>query len=797
MAARSKKNQKEHQMSLFKREALAIVCLGISIFLYLSLLSYHPSDPSFMSLTTGHVVQNWGGVVGAYLADLLLFIFGAGAYFIGLFFFLASAFLITGLEDRLSFKTIPVSFSFVVFVSVLFQLSMGSMHFDGIKMEAGGFFGEIIGGASESFLGLSGAYLLVIFGCLITFAFSTRLSVKDLGVTGFGKITQALDWLKSKVIIYSVRLRKMVGRSLHYMNTTTYKFFERLREKRKEKPKPVPVVRAQKPDLSSKVIKKKIVEEVFKRIPQISEGSNEPHICERVDSKKKQISPQLELENMSKGYQLPPLNLLDTEDQEEYVVDEDSLKMNARILEKKLADFNVEGQVTEIHPGPVITMYEFQPAPGVKLSKISNLVDDLCLAMGGRSVRIVAPLPNKPAVGIEIPNTTRETVWFKDVIADEKFQKSESRLVFGVGKDIEGLCYVADLAKMPHLLVAGATGSGKSVSINAMIMSILYKAKPEEVRMLMIDPKMLELSIYEGIPHLLLPVVTQPKKASITLKWAVKEMERRYKLLSDINARNIKDYNKRIESGKYVSKQEKRQKERGIDLLNDDEQIKHECKLPYIVIVVDELADLMMVAGREIEESITRLAQMARAAGLHLIIATQRPSVDVITGIIKANFPARMAFKVSSKHDARTVLDTIGAERLLGNGDMLFIPPGTSRMIRVHGAYLTDESVSRVVEFLKKQAKPVYDESILQAQEASDEVGGVEQDEEVDELYDKAVALVAEARQASISMVQRKLRVGYNRAARMIEKMEEDGIVSPASGAGHRQVLVSSFEGPG
>ncbi|MDO8519256.1 MAG: DNA translocase FtsK, partial [Deltaproteobacteria bacterium] len=464
----------------------------------------------------------------------------------------------------------------------------------------------------------------------------------------------------------------------------------------------------------------------------------------------------------------------------------------ARILEKKLLDFGVEGKVTEIHPGPLITMYEFEPAPGIKLSRIANLVDDLCLAMGGRSVRIVAPLPNKPAVGIEIPNNTRETVWLKDIIADEKFHGNESKLVMALGKDIEGIPFVADLAKMPHLLVAGATGSGKSVSINSMILSILYKAKPEEVRIIMVDPKMLELSIYEGIPHLLLPVVTEPKKASLALRWAVREMERRYKLLSDIDARNISNYNKKIEKGNFVSKQPLAQIVEGEEA---PEPIKHEGKIPYIVIIVDELADLMMVSSREVEESITRLAQMARAAGIHLILATQRPSVDVLTGVIKANFPARISFKVASKFDARTILDTIGSERLLGNGDMLFVPPGASRMLRVHGAFISETEVARVVEFLKNQAKPIYDETILKVAEV--EAAELEADGgESDELYDQAVAIVAETRQASISMIQRKLRVGYNRAARMIEKMEIEGIVSAPTGAGSRQVLVSSFQNP-
>jgi S-DNA-T family DNA segregation ATPase FtsK/SpoIIIE len=434
------------------------------------------------------------------------------------------------------------------------------------------------------------------------------------------------------------------------------------------------------------------------------------------------------------------------------------------------------------------------------------------MALQALSIRIVAPIPGKGVVGIEIPNRDRDMVFLREIFASEEFHRGKMKLPLALGKDVAGAPFVTDLARMPHLLVAGATGSGKSVSINTMVLSLLYTATPQDVRIIMVDPKMLELSIYEGIPHLLLPVVTNPKKAALALKWAVKEMERRYRLMSDKGVRNIDSYNKKLENDAQEEAEgdvivvddvveeahephDGHEEREGHDariqeFLQKEEELEHG-HLPYIVVIVDELADLMMVAGREVEESIARLAQMARAAGIHLILATQRPSVDVITGLIKANFPARMSFQVSSKTDSRTILDCNGAETLLGAGDMLFLPPGTSRLQRVHGAFVSDAEVQRIVDFLKKQAKPVYEKSIMEMK-ASDDKG--DDDEILDERYDDAVALVAEARQASISMVQRRLRIGYNRAARIIEKMEQEGIVGPSDGTSRpREVFINKL----
>jgi S-DNA-T family DNA segregation ATPase FtsK/SpoIIIE len=467
--------------------------------------------------------------------------------------------------------------------------------------------------------------------------------------------------------------------------------------------------------------------------------------------------------------------------------------MNARILEKKLLDYGVEGKVVEVRPGPVITVYEFEPAPGVKVSRIVNLADDLALALSAISIRIVAPIPGKSVVGIEIPNPVRETVFLKEIIDSEAFRASKSRLSFGLGKDIAGEPFVVDLGKMPHLLVAGSTGSGKSVSINAMICSILYKATAEEARFIMIDPKMLELSDYAGIPHLLLPVVTNPKKAATALRWLVEEMERRYTVLAEKGARNIEHYHQRME------KELKGAKGKGKVLTRKGEGLEEHAekspeiteRLPYIIVVIDELADLMMVSSRDVEESITRLAQMARAVGIHLLLATQRPSVDVLTGIIKANFPARISFQVTSKVDSRTILDTIGAEHLLGAGDMLFLPPGSSKLTRIHGAFVSSGEIKQIVDFLKQQGEPAYESAILAVEKKEKTDAG---EDEYDEKYDEALAFVAETGQASISLIQRRFRIGYNRAARIIEKMEEEGVVGPSDGVKPREVLVKKIE---
>ena len=495
------------------------------------------------------------------------------------------------------------------------------------------------------------------------------------------------------------------------------------------------------------------------------------------------------------NYELPPLSYLNFERDDEVTVDSDSLRAMAAEIEQTLSDFRVDGSIVEICPGPVITMFEFKPAPGVKISKIANLSDDLAMALAARSVRIVAPIPGKGVVGIEVPNREREMVFLKEIIADEAFLDNEKmKLPLALGKNTEGGPIIADLAKMPHLLVAGATGSGKSVAVNTMICSLLYTHTPHDVRMIMVDPKMLEFSVYEDIPHLLLPVVTDPKQATVALNWTVQEMERRYQALADMGVRNIDGYNTKVERFTKQAELDQlngREESPAIEALGIDAKGKPEHEhMPYIVVIIDEFADLMMTASKDVETAVARLAQKARAAGIHLVLATQRPSTDVITGLIKANFPTRLALRVTSKTDSRVVLDANGAENLLGNGDMLFVPPGTSFLQRTHGAYVSEREIDKIVDFLKDQGDPSYNEAILVEEDDEDSNGLPEQ--ERDEHYEQAVGLVVESSRASISMLQRKLRVGYNRAARMVDMMEREGIVGPSDGCKPRDVLVDA-----
>ncbi len=505
-----------------------------------------------------------------------------------------------------------------------------------------------------------------------------------------------------------------------------------------------------------KGIKRKKSVERRKEIKVTEEKKEEPP----KPVEKKPVQESFEFLKEIGPYKLPPVSLLDPVEKKEFKIDKESIQANATILEKKLKDYGIEGRVSEVSPGPVITMYEFEPAPGIKVSRISNLEDDLAMALSAVSIRIIAPIPGKSVVGIEVPNKTRQTVYFREIIESQAFNSSASFLSLAVGKTISGEPFVAELAKMPHLLVAGSTGSGKSVSLNSMICSILFKATPANVKFLMIDLKMLELSFYDGIPHLLLPVVTNSKNAKTSLRWLIDEMERRYTMMSELGVRSIDKYNQKM--------------------------IKQEQEtIPYIVVVIDELADLMMTSTKEVEEYIARLAQMARASGIHLILATQRPSVDVLTGIIKANFPARISCKVFSKVDSRTILDTNGAESLLGYGDMLFLSPGISRLQRLHGPFVSEGEIKRIVEFLKGQGTPAYQTEILEEhdEESNDE------EEMDDEKYKEAVEFVLDKGEASISMVQRRFRIGYNRAARIVERMEREGIVGPSDGVKPREVF--------
>ncbi len=484
-------------------------------------------------------------------------------------------------------------------------------------------------------------------------------------------------------------------------------------------------------------------------------------------------------------FRLPDVSLFAPPLGGERTYDRDSLLMNSKILEKKLADFGVTGRVVRVHPGPVITMYEYEPAAGIKVNKIVNLTDDLTMALRAISIRIIAPLPGKSVVGIEVPNPQRETVFLREVLESESFRKSKGVLSVAMGKDIFGNAVTSDLAKMPHLLVAGSTGTGKSVFLNSLLCSLLCRATPNDLKLLMIDPKMLELSIYDGIPHLIADVVTSPKRAAAALQGIVRKMEERYQMMSATGVRNIDQFNEKARKCLAEGEESFQLKLKPGQVEGDEIEWQ---ELAYVVVVIDELADLMMTAAKDVEESLQRLAQMARAAGIHLVLATQRPSVDVLTGVIKANFPARVSFQVSSGTDSRTILDQKGADDLLGMGDMLFLPPGTAVLQRIHGPFVSETEVHSLVSFLKEQGRPVFDEDLLRANAEAERVET--RGEDVDEMYDQAVEIVAQTRNASISYVQRRLKVGYNRAARIIEQMELEGMIGPQIGSKGREVLL-------
>ena len=717
------------------REIPGIILLAVAVYMVLSLISYHPSDPSFNVAHPGRVkeIHNLGGVMGSYLSDLLLQGLGLSSYLIPLAIGTLACFLFLPVSDRMSYGK-GVGFLLVIFSSAAgLGLKADKIRILGHELLAGGVLGEFSSRLLVRYFNLPGAYIIVLVVLIMAISLSTGLSFVSL-----------IDGL--------VRLFKAGVRRWNLLIMIRRERVRRIREVTAERRQ-----RKGNDNLSG---------------PLVVEPSR------KTERKARFEQEEFDFLKPKERFHPPPLSLLDPGESKGVIIDKQSLVMNSRILEKKLMDYGVEGKVVQVRPGPVITVYEFEPAPGVKVSKIVNLADDLALALSAISIRIVAPIPGKSVVGIEIPNSLRETVYFKEIVDSEAVKTSESKLTLALGKDISGDPFVIDLAKMPHLLVAGSTGSGKSVSINSMICSILLRATPDEVKFLLIDPKMLELSAYEDIPHLLLPVVTNPKKAAVALMWLVEEMERRYSLLANRGTRNIEQYNRKIEG---------EMREGTFDVEENTPEAASGEKLPYILVVIDELADLMIISSREVEESITRLAQMARAVGIHLILATQRPSVDVLTGIIKANFPARISFQVSSKVDSRTILDTIGAEHLLGMGDMLFLPPGSSKLNRVHGALVSPGEIKRMVDFLRNQGKPIYDESILEEKKAREIDTG---EGEYDEKYDEAVAFVAEAGQASISLIQRRFRIGYNRAARIVEKMEEEGIVGPSDGIKPREVLI-------
>jgi len=707
------------------QEVTALLLLGLAAFVLLSLVTYSFYDPQRLGTVWGAAeVKNWGGKTGALLAAYLMAILGLAAYLVFLVLLgLAWQSHRQGL-DSLTWPQVLSGLAVVAAGPGLLTLVRPYSSFKGGLIHSGGLLGDWLARSLTVLFNRPGAFLILTLVFLAGLMGATRLSLVGL-----------LSLLGRKVqVVWEALQRKETGSTLPA---------------------------AAKPKVTDD---KPLIAEL-----PASPEEPPPLTREPVEAAWGARSRRV---TVSGKFALPSLDLLDPPKPWDHRVHEGQMVAQAEKLEDTLRHFGVEAKVTAIIPGPVVSRFELEPAPGVKISKVTGLADDLALALKALSIRIVAPVPGKAVIGIEVPNPKRQVVALREILADAAYQNSASRLTIALGKDIMGAPVVTDLGKMPHLLIAGATGSGKSVGLNAMILSILFKATPEEVRFLMIDPKRIELSTYEGIPHLLHPVVVNPKEATTALHWTVAEMERRYALLSELSVRNIEGYNQKAKTRKPGAGEE------GEPLPRN---------LPYIVVVIDELADLMLVSSRDTEEYLIRLAQKARASGIHLLVATQRPSVDVITGLIKANFPTRISYQVSSKADSRVILDTVGAERLLGMGDLLFIPPGTSRLKRIHGAYVSEDEVMRVVDFLKAQAEPQYEMGLLEMKEREQE--GEEQGER-DEKWEEAVALVAETRNASISMLQRRLRIGYNRAARIIETMEREGLVGPADGLKPREVYI-------
>jgi S-DNA-T family DNA segregation ATPase FtsK/SpoIIIE len=724
-----------------KHEIWALCLLTISLLVLFSLLSYHEKDPTIFSSSKA-LARNLVGAFGANIAWPLINFLGLGAYGLVIAGFWASWRLFREpVIERMWFRLLGIA------LLIVSSMTLGAMHWEVVpflgkefKIGAGGEIGRIFAEFLDDRLSALGSHTLLIGMFLISLLLSTPLTLKT--------ILQGLSVLWGKTSGWLLLNRQAAD---------------------DEQPEPESL--APPPNR----VKKK-------------ERLTSPPVQTELFPKKQARSESISLTPPSAPsgqYALPELTLLDTYETDAVKPDWKRLEQNGSVLEEKLADFGVQGKVVGINPGPVITMYEYAPAPGIKISRIANLADDLSMALKAMSVRVVAPIPGKAAVGIEIPNLKRELVSLKAVLEAEIFSLAVAPLTIALGKDITGQPFVTNLGRMPHLLIAGATGTGKSVCINTVLSSLLFRNTPEEVRLLLIDPKRIELNSFEGIPHLIHPVVTDAKMATRALRWAVEEMELRYKLLADKNVRNIETYNRVLAREKpQKGKEVEKQLETGS---LSDLGLQH-YRLPYVIIIIDELADLMMVASREVEESITRLAQMARAAGIHLVLATQRPSVDVLTGIIKANISTRISFQVSSKIDSRTILDGSGAEALLGAGDMLFLPPGTAKLQRIHGAFVSDTEIVRLTEHWRAQKlldDPLKGRVDLRGEGAAAEVA----EEELDEKYEDAVQIVLETRQASISMIQRRLRVGYNRAARMIEVMEQQGIVSPSDGIKPREVL--------
>ena len=743
-------------------EFLGVALFALALIWLIALVTYEPTDPVwFFTTTVPHPPANFVGRVGAFLAELSFQLFGYGAYclpgaigIVGWHYFWCQT------PDAAYTKAFG-GVALLVCASAFFSLVLDSTELAAKTFDAGGTVGAGLGLALAEYLNRTGSIIVLLTAMMLSVILATQFSFgrmfatatvgsRDLSARGVGALR---GW-------FDERRRERARREVIAKHT-------------KKTGVPPPVIKPPTPEGATQAPKP-----LPKPAPEATSARPAPVIKPSRPETPSLLPdpepPKAPAQRKNGTYALPPHSLLDAA-RAERKIDERELMELARQLEEKCREFAVEGQVAQIDPGPVVTTFEFKPDAGVKYSKVTGLADDLCLAMQAESV-LIDRIPGKSTVGIQIPNPHREAISLRELLESDGYQRSTSKLTFALGKTIHGEPFFADLATMPHLLIAGSTGQGKSVGLNAMLTSILYRATPDDVRLIMIDPKRLELGMYEEIPHLLTPVVVDPKKAANALRWAVREMEERYKTLAAEGVRNIEQYNRNIRLALQ---------ERGAAAATDPEAPK---PLPFIVVVIDELADLMMVASNEVEESICRLAQMARAVGIHLILATQRPSVDVITGLIKANLPSRISFRVSSKTDSRTILDGNGAEQLLGKGDMLFMPPASSRCIRLHGPYISEQESARLASFLRKQGKPVFDDTITAEDEEKSGPGNLEF--EKDELFDEAARIVVTSGQVSISYLQRKLRVGFSRAARLVDMMEADGLVSAGAAGKAREVLV-------
>lgn len=829
----------------------SILVFGLAVFTLLALVTYDPKDPSLFSNHVG-AAANACGWIGAILASLILECFGiAGFLFPAVLFFVASVIIKREGSARLV-GTLSGMACAVMSLTVFLSLQWKYWPYSGRLLPTGGALGAWLSLQLSRHLNVLGGSIVSLLIFALAVGLSTPLSVAKAGSIVLGKTyryTIAITRLLGTYLAYLAGL--LIMRVAHVSGDLLQKAIEKGIEKRRERlanrareqleelrrkalvgepveevevvesepsaiseaqvvtpPVQLPLEAEAQPSSESQSEEGDAIE-VSKLLPKTTSTKN-PEIVpfkrsEEATEAAQKIAAKLAKYARSKRgqWKLPVLEFLRKPIKVDSAIDKERLYQNARLLEQKLKDFEIDGEVTAVRPGPVITLYEFKPGPGIKVSKIASLTDDLSMALSAKSVRILAPLPGKSVVGIEIPSENRESVFMREFLQQEEYLSSKYTIPVVMGKDIAGEKYFADLARMPHLLCAGQTGSGKSVFMNGLICSLLYRFTPDEMRMILVDPKFVEFRSYQDIPHLLLPVVDDPKQASTALKWAVREMERRYRILYLMREKNLAGFNQKVdEMGADVVRDlllsEENQNESqahlsGADWIEafepDENGAPKIGKLPYIVVIIDELADLMMIARKEVEMSIARIAQKARASGIHLVIATQRPSTDVVTGLIKANLTSRVSFQLQSYVDSKTILDRGGAERLLGQGDMLFIPPGTSQLLRLHGAYLEDHEIDKVTDFLRSQGKPIYRDEILvdEEDEDSDDSGGESSD---DELFGEALELVKRSGTASASYLQRHLKVGYNRAARMIETMEERGIVGPQDGSRPREVLI-------